>query len=275
MTADKKSILLLGESNVGKTHFGAQLLKRLVTGNSRLTMQGLATNLEAFEQTMEQLSEGLASGHTAATSYVESIWPVGTPNGERADLIWPDYGGEQIRALVAEHRIPSEWRSRVLAGTDWILLIRLHIMRNDEDLFSKPLAKLGGPKVEVEEFTPSDQARLVELLQMLLHIGGHSTDAPIATPSLTILLSCWDEVSAEGAPLEVFRTRLPMFSNYVESVWDSPQVIGLSALERSLSEKTADKDFAIKGPETFGYVVLPDGTRENDISWPIQRLLTR
>lgn len=274
MTGNKTSILLLGESNVGKTHFGAQLLKRLVTGTSRLSMVGQATNLEPFEQTMEQLSEGLASGHTAATSYVESIWPVGTPEGQRAELVWPDYGGEQIRALVADHRVPSEWRSRVLAATDWVLLIRLHIMRNDEDLFSRPLAKLGGPKVEVTEYTPSDQARLVELLQMLLHIGGHSRDQSLSTPSLTVLLSCWDEVSAEGAPLEVFRSRLPMFASYVESVWRSPHVIGLSALERSLSEKTADKDFAIRGPEAFGYVVLPDGTKENDISWPIQRLLT-
>jgi len=34
----------------------------------------------------------------------------------------PDYGGEQVRNLVTQRRIPAAWRNRVLGATDWVLL---------------------------------------------------------------------------------------------------------------------------------------------------------
>ena len=52
MEALDKSILLIGESGVGKSHYGAQLLKRLMQENGRIRMHGAATNLEPFETVM-------------------------------------------------------------------------------------------------------------------------------------------------------------------------------------------------------------------------------
>ena len=49
--------------------------------------------------------------------------------------------------------------------------------------------------------------------------------------------------------------------------------MGLSALGRALSMEEADEEFAIRGPEDFGYVVLPDGKQSPDITLPIQRLM--
>ena len=47
----------------------------------------------------------------------------------------------------------------------------------------------------------------------------------------------------------------------------------IQGLERPLSEKQSDVDYATRGPETFGYVVRPDGFADHDITWPIARLL--
>lgn len=273
MELRKRSVLLLGESNVGKTHYGAQVLKRLIVGRSSLKMLGQASNLELFEQAMTSLADGCATGHTPSEIYEESVWPVVDEQGAQAQLIWPDYGGEQIKKVIADHRIDRAWLERVLTATDWILLVRLHTLNGDADVFSRPLSALGKPAGHEVEHRPSDQARLIELLQMLLHFCPASRDNLIGTPTLTILLSCWDEVAAQHAPKEALRTSLPMLSDFVESTWVSPTIMGLSALERPLSEQQADPDYAVRGPESFGYIVHPDGKVDPDITWPIARLM--
>lgn len=274
MTSHKRSVLLLGESNVGKTHYGAQILKRLIVGRSSLKMLGQATNLGPFEHAMESLADGCATGHTPSESYEESVWPVVDEYGNQAQLIWPDYGGEQIKNLIADHRIAAAWRERVLNATDWILLVRLHTLKSDADLLSRPLSNFGKSNTDQVDHKQSDQARLIELLQILLYICPESRDNLVEKPRLTILLSCWDEIEAKGAPRDLLRATLPMFCDFVESVWSDPTVMGLSALERPLVEDHVDQDYANRGPESFGYIVRPDGENDHDITWPISRLVT-
>jgi hypothetical protein len=272
MSVSERSILLIGESGVGKTHYGAQLLKRLMKGDGQLRMDGAATNLEPFEAAMESLNEGMAAGHTPTTTYVDSVWPIADVGGRKAELVWPDYGGEQIKAISSNRRIPAAWRARVVNAPAWLLLVRLQQTRVSDDIFSRPLSTLKGTGIENREVQVSDQARLIELLQMLLYIRGAITTKPLATPRLCVLLSCWDELDADKQPAAILEQRLPMFASFVESTWSEPSVLGLSALERPLSPRDRDMEYAARGPEQFGYVVLPDGQRSTDLTVPIQRL---
>jgi hypothetical protein len=273
--AEQHTILLVGESNVGKTHYGAQFLKRLMVKACTLKMHGAPTNLEAFSTALDCLTEGKSTDHTPASSYVESVWPIQDESGRLAELVWPDYGGEQVRNLVTERCIPATWRERVLEATDWVVLIRLHSLRSEEDLFSRPLQSFATAETQDEPatFEPSDQARTIELLQMLLYLAQFSLDRPLRKPRLTILLSCWDELKTTELPPDLLAARLPMLWAFVHSNWTSPSVIGLSALEKALSKTVPDADYATRGPEDFGYVILPNGERSNDITLPIQRLL--
>lgn len=273
--AEQHTILLIGESNVGKTHYGAQFLKRLMAKACALKMHGAPTNLEAFTTALSCLTEGMSTDHTPANSYVESVWPIQDESGRLAELVWPDYGGEQIRNLVSARRIPGAWRERVLDATDWVVLIRLHSLRSEEDLFSRPLQSFAVSETQGEPavFEPSDQARMIELLQMLLYLAQTSLESPLNKPRLTILLSCWDEIQTTELPPDLLAARLPMLWTFVRSNWISPSVIGLSALEKALSKTVPDVDYAMRGPEDFGYVVLPDGERSNDITLPIQQLM--
>jgi hypothetical protein len=273
--AAQHTILLVGESNVGKTHYGAQFLKRLMVKACALKMSGAPTNLEAFTTALSCLTEGKSTDHTPANTYVESVWPIEDEAGRFAKLVWPDYGGEQVRNLVTQRRIPAAWRDRVLEATDWVLLIRLHSLRSEDDLFSRPLQSFaaGGSEEEPPAYEPSDQARTVELLQMLLYLAQFHLDRPLREPRLTILLSCWDELETTEFPADLLASRLPMLWSFVRSNWTSPTVIGLSALERSLSMTDADTEYATRGPEEFGYVVLPDGVKNTDITLPIQLLM--
>lgn len=271
----KHTILLVGESNVGKTHYGAQFLKRLMVKDCALKMSSAPTNLEAFTTALSCLTEGKSTDHTPANTYVESIWPISDVAGRCAELIWPDYGGEQVRNLVTQRRIPTDWRGRVLEAKDWVLLIRLHSLRSEEDLFSRPLQSFAEAESQGDSVTYelSDQARIVELLQMLLYLAQFHLEQPLRKPRLTILLSCWDELETAAIPADLLASRLPMLWSFVRSNWASPMVMGLSALERALSRTDPDQEYAIRGPEEFGYVVLPDGVINKDITLPIQHLM--
>ena len=108
---------------------------------------------------------------------------------------------------------------------------------------------------------------------MLLYLAQFHLDRPLRKPRLTILLSCWDELETTELPAELLASRLPMLWSFVRSNWASPTVIGLSALERALSKTDADLEYAIRGPEEFGYVVLPNGAKSTDITLPIQHLM--
>lgn len=273
--APQHTILLVGESNVGKTHYGAQFLKRLMVKACALKMTGAPTNLEAFTTALSCLTEGKSTDHTPADIYVESVWPISDEAGRYAELVWPDYGGEQVRNLVAQRRIPAAWRDRVVEATDWVLLIRLHSFRSEEDLFSRPLQSFASVEAQGDAATYelSDQARTVELLQMLLYLAQFHLDRPLHKPRLTILLSCWDELETTELPADLLESRLPMLWSFVRSNWALPTVIGLSALERALDKTDADQDYAIRGPEEFGYVVLPNGEKSTDITLPIQYLM--
>ncbi|WP_323166070.1 hypothetical protein [Pseudomonas bubulae] len=272
--AAQNTILLVGESNVGKTHYGAQFLKRLMVKACALKMSGSPTNLEAFTTALSCLAEGKSTDHTPANIYVESVWPITDDAGRYAELVWPDYGGEQVRNLVMQRRIPNAWRDRVFEATGWVLLIRLHSLRSEDDLFSRPMQSFATVEPQGEAaYELSDQARTIELLQMLLYLAQLHLDRPLRKPRLTILLSCWDELETAELPADLLASRLPMFWSFVRSNWAEPTVIGLSALERPLDKADADQDYAIRGPEEFGYVVLPSGEKSTDITLPIKHLM--
>lgn len=272
MTPLSSSILLVGESGVGKTHYGAQLLRRLMKGDDLLRMDGAATNVEPFEAALESLNDGRAAGHTAMATYVDSVWPVVDAQGRRAELIWPDYGGEQIKTIIESRRVPAAWQTRIHTAGAWLLLIRLQQTRIGDDIFSKPLRDLRGASMDNQEVHPSDQARLVELLQMFLFAGG-LTGLTDRMPRLGVLLTCWDEATFFGTPKEALDARLPLVSAFVHSVWQCPLIMGLSALERPLSPTARDMDYVAQGPEHFGYVIASDGTRSNDLTAPIHAML--
>jgi len=276
MNGSGDSILLIGESGVGKTHYGAQLLRRLMKKDCRLRMNGQATNLEPFEAALESLSEGKAADHTATSIYVDSVWPVSQEDGTCGQLIWPEYGGEQIKSMIETRRVSDAWCTRVQQADRWMLMIRLQQTQLGDDVLSRPLSDLRKAAPENPAHQISDQARLIELLQMLVYVRGMSSPGVRpGSPQLAVLLTCWDELGFEGTPSEALQVRLPMFWAFLSATWPAPTVMGLSALGRPLTPHTSDSDYSSRGPEQFGFVVTPEGERSPDLTWPIHLLLNK
>lgn len=265
------NVLLLGESDVGKSHFGGQLLGRLSQELGVFKMIGSPPSLAAFEGVLHALNEGRAAKHTAQDQYLESRWPITDLAGRRLELVWPDYGGEQIRLIREQRRMAPEWRRRVTETDAWILMVRIHRSETSDDIFSRPIAKLIDMPIANADFAMSPQARFVEFIQWMMYVRGTGTLRPVAHPRLLVLLSCWDELpdsQIDMLPAAVLAERMPLVAAFLKANWtvDALHILGLSALERALSEDSVDEDYVDQGPEAFGYVIAADGKRSSDLT---------
>jgi hypothetical protein len=273
-----RKLLLLGEYDVGKSHFGGQLLGRLNQEMGALKMKRPPLSLGPFETVLERINSGRAAPHTSQDQYLESNWTLGDREGREIDLVWPDYGGEQVRAIRAERSMPRDWRDRIVAASGWIVMLRIAHNQMSDDIFTRPLAEPGRGRQAPQTFTISPQAQLIDFLQWLMFVRGTGTLTPVSNPPLLLLLSCWDELQEAELghrPVDVLRTHLPMVAAFVEANWQPAalSVLGLSALERSLDEDKVDDDFVDRGPESLGYVVLPDGTHNPDLTLAIAGMM--
>tara|TARA_R110002072_G_scaffold38314_20_gene111053 strand:- start:29703 stop:30530 length:828 start_codon:yes stop_codon:yes gene_type:complete len=273
-----RRLLVLGEYDVGKSHFAAQLLGRLNQEQGVLRMEGAPETLEPYETALARINSGKAAPHTSQDAYVESCWPLVDRTGRKIDLQWPDYGGEQLRAIRDRRSMPADWRNRIIASGGWIVMLRISHQQLSDDIFTRPLAVPGSDRQPPESFEVSQQAQLVDFLQWLMFVRGSGTLTRVATPPLMLLLSCWDELpqAEQGlAPVNVLKGRMPMIAGFAEANWEPSalHVLGLSSLERPLSEDAIDSEFVDRGPEAFGYVVLPDGRRDPDLTLAIAAMI--
>jgi len=273
-----RKVLLLGEYDVGKSHFGGQLLGRLNQETGALRMTRPPQSLGPFETVLARINNGRAAPHTSQNQYLESVWPLADKQDREINLVWPDYGGEQVRAIRTERSMSREWRDRIVGTSGWIVMLRIAHTQLSDDIFTRPLAEPGKERQAPDVFTISSQAQLIDFLQWLIFVRGTGTLTPIGNPPLLLLLSCWDELPAaeqNHPPLEILRAHMPMVAAFVEVNWrpESLSVLGLSALERSLDEDRIDNDFVDRGPESFGYVVLPDGRHDPDLTLAIAGMM--
>lgn len=275
-------VLVLGASGAGKTHYAGQLLGRLRHDRQgRLKLRpGGVDDLNKLDEVLACLEEGRAAGHTPAETWSGTRCELESDVGNIL-LEWPEYAGERLFSIIERRVLPLEWRTSSKAATGWILFIRLSSLKLYEDLLDRPTGLVS--KHTRSDSEPNgvldwdDQARYVELLQMLIFAIGQSTFQRVISPRLAIVLSCWDEQkNHDGTPDKVFSDRLPMLNTFIRSHWQESawSVWGLSSLGRSLQQKVRDNEFAEKGPEHFGYVIAPGSSMQNgDLTAPVAWLL--
>lgn len=276
--------LIIGASATGKTHYGGQLYGRLSKRNNKLKLRGSPPNISPFEDVLEKLSEGKTASHTEVP-YTEISLPLKDDNEREVDLIWADYTGEQINRIIEDRQIPVEWIQRLKKSKGWILFIRLSQIEKREDILSKPpgtlLKEINDKTHTLSSKKDTTVITYVELLQALIRATGQTTVKRINKLSLTIFLSCWDElintneISDRELPLEVLKNKMPIFHQFVIANWDESKlkVYGLSSLGKELNSNSIDEGYVDKGPENFGYIVDDLGNRNQDLTIPIFDLI--
>lgn len=272
-----KRILIIGGPNAGKTHFGGQLYGRLNARTEHFKITSPPEDLTIFQEVLDNLNEGKSSGHTNVNAHKTFELEIEDNTGSKSVFSFPDYGGEQIKAIVNDRRVNKMWKEQIDRCNSWMLFIRPDEVVQIEDVVNRGLPDqevLKNRNEKRDPMTLSDSAFYVELLQILLHVKKIGIKQKISVPKLTVILSCWDLLSTEDQkklPKEVLQDKLPGLFSFITGVWkeDVLDIMGLSSIEKSLSNKDSDQEYVKKGPENFGYIITPDGKKENDLTLTI------
>ncbi len=270
-------ILIIGGPNAGKTHFGGQLYGRLSARTEYFKITSPPEDITIFQEVLDNLNEGKSSGHTNVNAHKTLELEIEDNIGSRSVFSFPDYGGEQIRAIVNDRRVNKIWKEQIDRCNLWMLFIRPDEVVQIEDVVNRGLPDQEVLKKRNEKSDPmtlSDSAFYVELLQILLYIKKVGIRQKISVPKLTVVLSCWDLLSIEDQkklPQDILQNKLPGLFDFINATWadDAYYVIGLSSIEKSLSNKDSDQEFVKKGPENFGYIITQAGKKENDLTFTI------
>jgi len=272
-------ILIIGGPDAGKTHFGGQLYGRLQSRLGSYKITSPPENLTVFKEVLENLNEGRSAGHTNVSANEVLELDLADSEGGKTSLRFPDYGGEQVSAIVIDRRVNKAWADQLKASTSWMLFIRPDSLPLIEDVVNRELPEQEILELRNKEELPmklSASAFYTELLQILLY-AQKTLSSYADQPRLVVALSCWDlieEVDKNKMPAEVLKEKAPALSAFIESTWrQNHVVIGLSSTERTLSLTDADMEFVKRGPEEFGYLITPQGEPERDLTVSIKILL--
>ena len=297
------NILMLGGANTGKSTFLVQLYGRMAARMGQLVTRSAPADLTPIRDGLQRLASGIPLEHTRASAvHLMQHLPAAMDDGRLVDFNIPEYAGETLDDLVRSHRIPEHWRPLIEESEQWLLFVRPEQFVQLPELLSRPIEEPGGvpsnagpsagekdavagasghsaaasegdrelaPAVVGGAELPLDM-RLVELLQMLLHERGSRPRGRVSEPFLSVLLSCWDELSLPDLsnPVSVAAERIPLLHSYVCSTWDEDAVEfrGLSSQGRSLTTGAPDEDFVDVGPQHHGYLVTEADDRDPDLT---------
>jgi hypothetical protein len=266
------SILVIGKPNSGKSGFFGQLYNRLeytIEGNFAKLLK-TPENKTALDKVTSRYAEGKALEHTPVGDYDKIELSIQAGQNQ-INIVYPDYGGEQINHLIENRRLGNNWHSAIQNSNEWVLFIRLSDLNKSYDPIQKftKIVQSGEQKLkdEIDEKLPSDQAYYIELVQMLLFYKEIGFTSQINTPKIIVTLSCWDEIENKEnkKPNELLNEHLPLFYEFLIKNWvnSSLKIIGLSSQGKSLDKIEGDDDYLF---EEEGYIINSEGEVNNDLT---------
>lgn len=278
MESNNRNILIIGGPNSGKTHFGGQLYLRFRCDEYNYRISTPPEDLTVFQEVVDCLYDGRSATHTNVDSHKNLSLEVVDSKGYVTSISFPDYGGEQVKQIVDNRQINELWRSQILGSNNWIFFIRLDEVAEIEDIVNRPLPESVSTKDNADAVLKiSDNAFFVELLQMLLFAKQVPLKQNITIPKLMVVLSCWDALKLdEGTtPIMLLKSKLPLFYEFISNMWNKKDldIVGLSSTGKTLSDKKSDDEYLSDSPENFGYIILPDGKKEKDLTILIGRTI--
>jgi len=262
------SILIVGQPASGKTTFIAQFLTRVMKRKSSIKLIKIPENIKAITNAIKRLSMGEEPETTPADQNVELVIPINV-DGKNIDLVFPDYGGEQVNALIELMEINENWQKLVTCSDRWIHFIRPHEIIPEYDLSISSYDEIETKKsTDFKSPGLSNQSKFIELLQILLHTKNKGVKNLISVPKLSIVLTCWDELKTNKKPVQVLPEKLPLFLHFIETVWEKEafEILGLSAQEFPLKTQEAKDKYLDELPENIGYMIDQEGVKDKDIT---------
>ncbi len=269
------NILIIGRPNSGKTTFYGQLYGRMELKKGVIRLLRAPRNLKAIHSAYERLASGLEPLATPSNEDLEIIIPVKWEE-EELDLVFKDYGGEQVKRITDLLEYDKTWQIRAKENDRWILFIRPSQIYHHYDItitgYASIDTKTGSNELHNEL---SDQYVYIELIQALLHARGTGIKSDLDIPKLMIVFTCWDELKTDLNPREILKQKLPLFQQFIDTLWsaESVAIMGLSAQEFNLNSEEARDKYLDYLPESFGYIVYESNEQDKDLTKLIEASL--
>lgn len=267
-------VLIIGKPGTSKTTFLAQLFEVLQLGRGRLRLRETPANTVAIEQARRRLAAGKSTESTPSAQNQTlrlSLLLAGQP----LELEFPDYGGEQVNAIIRERQLGPEWIQMCRESDEWLIFIRLHDHEEPHDVLTKAtmeveLAPTQSALESAGELTIFNEAvELIELLQLLLAVRELGIQQPLRHPRLKLVLTLWDELGTADRPEQALAARLPLLLQFARSNWipEALEVWGLSAQGFRLDTPENQDKYQDGTPSEYAYVVTPEhGEQVHDLS---------
>jgi GTPase SAR1 family protein len=271
---NKKSILIVGRPNSGKTTFMAQLAERLEM-DGEVELEFAPDDRTVIEDAQDRLADGLAIEHTSTATNETLSLPLKW-NNQSYILDYPDYGGEQINSIIEQRNVDEHWKVLIEKSDYWLVFVNVDRLTKQKDITTTMINPIEKTGTVSKDFELSKQAFFVELLQMLLYVKGLGLHRTLEVPKICIALSCWDTLEQTTIkPTDYIQEYLPLLNSFIQNIWsaNARSIIGLSSQGKALSKDKPDDDYLNEGAFEFGYVIEPNGEKNKDLTWVIANLL--
>lgn len=280
-------LLLLGVSQAGKSTYGGQLVHRFETGSGETALKERRRpeHTRALDSVVDALLEGRPAERTSQATHDRVTFHLQDQAVNEVNVLWPEFGGEAFKSRVLMPRaLPARWAQDARESDGLLLLLRPAMDPEAPGLEANGrVVRDRQPGTDEDDdptlVVPQPDARYVELLQLILHVRGASRRDRADLP-LVIGLSFWDELQGQhDTPEAALRAAYPLLAAYLRGAWqpEAWRAYGLSPQGRPLhlEQEGYDEAFAAAGPTANGFVALPDGTTDSDLTLPLAWLAER
>lgn len=279
----KRSIMVLGQPDSGKSNYLARLWESLRSGTGELELID-APEIGYLEEMLAHLLQGEFAPRSdkSIEASEQDITLVARHKGrnEEVEIIVPDVTGELWRDAVTNADLPAEWMKRLESSSGALLFLRAHSEENHQPLdwvTSRRLLKHTGANQAASRIpTQVLYSELLRFLQLKLERIGSDK------PKVAVVISAWDKLDPEqraASPISYLKREFPLLAGRITNIDAlNVQVFGSSVVGGDLEDDPAFKKRFDQGElKNFGYVARPDGnggsTIKSDMTLPVSWLI--
>jgi hypothetical protein len=210
----KKSIVLVGGPDSGKTNYVGRVWLSLKEHKSALQRAGMPSDIEYIEAICAHILKGEFAGRTDRNMDRKDFCvPVKLEDGDITELVVPDFTGELWLNAVVNSELSQDWLDRLENADSALLFVRVLSPQNVQPLdwvTTREVLRLTGDN-DGDHKLPT-QVVLCELLRLLEDRLGSQNDNK--RPKIAVLVTAWDllDPAARAAgPMQFLKRQFPLF----------------------------------------------------------------
>lgn len=257
----KRTVVLVGGPDSGKTNYMARLWASLAEGNGAVSALTTPKNIKYVEDAITHLHGGSFAPRTdqnlEASRGSLTLSLASDADDGAMELVIPDVSGEIWKAAVESGEIPSEWMSILESAEGALLFVRVLSDQNVSPLDWINSAKLMEALGDDFEGYPT-QVVLCEMVRFLEE--KLSQPANGQSPRLAVVVTAWDLIDQQQAiagPRAYLAKEYPLFIGMLDHLEGiDVAIFGVSIVGGDLKADDAFRESFLETEfESTGYVV--------------------